>query len=108
MKIAGFRAGTTDVSTDVKKNFATTSEANQWKIHKVGEVVATSTNQIFTIEHGLGYTPAILCFVKNSSNTYYSLNTLGGANWVNKNTLSIQLSAIGDKASYIIFKDFGA
>lgn len=105
----GFRAGTTNVTKLALKEYAMTSEANQFKIHKTGEVVATAPNQIFTIEHGLRYTPAILVFLRQTTfNAFYQLDIFGGANWVDKNTLSIQLINTGDKATYIIFKDFGA
>lgn len=98
-----------NVKTAALKELVSSSETSQWKVHKTGELVATGANQIFTIEHGLGYTPAFLAFIRQTTfNSYYQLDLFGGANWIDKNTLSLQLINSGDKVTYIIFKDFGA
>lgn len=104
----GFRAANIDVKQSALDKFATTSEANQWKIHKTGTVVAASANQIFIISHGLLYTPAYIAFSRPNGNSYYEWISSGGENYIDPTNLYIQLSAIGDQASYIIFKDFGA
>lgn len=104
-----FRASkSVNVLNQTLKDFATTSEANQWKIHKTGSLTATSNNQIFTIDHGLSYTPAYIAFWKSTFNTFYKWLSLGGANYIDSNILSIQLNNTGDQVTYIIFKDFGA
>lgn len=105
----GLRASkNTDVSQISLQNLAITSEANQWKIHKIGHLVATSGSQIFTIDHGLPYTPAYIAFWRATANAFYDWLALGGSNYIDKNKLSIQLNNIGDEVTYIIFKDFGA
>ena len=97
-----------DVKTANIKNLILTSKANQWKIHLKGSVTATSTNEIFTVAHGLAYTPAYIFFKKDNGLSYYEMGVLGGSNWIDGTNLKIQTSAIGAIFSYIIFKDIGA
>lgn len=99
------RAGMVNAKTSPIRDEAVTSEANQWKVHKTGQLVATSNNQTFTIEHGLPYTPAFLVFRKLVANDYYKLFL---SPWIDKTTLTINMASTGDKATYVIFKDFGA
>lgn len=108
MSIIGIRASkNTNVKTSTLKELVTTSEANQWKIHKTGEIVATANNQTRTIEHGLAYTPAYIAFRRLSGDTYYSVD-VNGQSYIDSGKLSFLLGSTGDRISYIIFKDFGA
>lgn len=97
-----------DVRNASVKDLVMTSQANQWKIHMKGSVTATSNNQTFTVAHNLSYTPAYIFFYKANANSYYQMSALGGANYIDGTNLSMQTASIGDKMSYIIFKDIGA
>jgi hypothetical protein len=97
-----------DVKTASVKDLVMTSKANQWKVHLQGSVTATSSSQTFTVAHGLSYTPAYIFFYKANANSYYQMSALGGANYIDGTNLSMQTASIGDKMSYIIFKDIGA
>jgi len=112
-----------DVKTTADKNLTTSSKFNQFKIHSQGSFTVTVPNGMVvgstTINHGLGYIPAILVFLEEISGSgkkymcmFKGTNNIdaevGTANLVVDVTYPISGAAVGDQVHdgyYFIFKD---